>query len=115
MIAITLAGVCTHCRASIFDKESDQQKRYVLNLDLEEMSMSSHGILEAEPIQTETLEHKTKFEGAISAPPATNVEFHLTLLDASGMERKRRAASASISLFLQCVLVGSLLLIPLMN
>lgn len=76
--------------------------------------MSNHGILEIEPIQADPLEDERHIEHEIPLPPLSKREFHLTLLEPSGIERKRRAASASISLFLQCVLVGSLLLIPLM-
>lgn len=75
--------------------------------------MSNHGILE-EPIHADPLVTEEKLVRQITLWPVTKAEFNLTLLEPTGLERKRRAASASISLVLQCLLVGSLLVIPLM-
>lgn len=76
--------------------------------------MSIHAVLEAKPVHTHVAEEVKKGESAISAAPTVKAQFHLTLLDASGTETKRRVVSASVSLFLQCLLIGLLLLIPLM-
>lgn len=74
--------------------------------------MSNHGILEQELIHSDTPNLEERLEDRVADLPATKPEFYLTMLEPSGTEKKRRAASASISLFLQCV--GSLLVIPLM-
>jgi len=76
--------------------------------------MSNHGILEEELIHSDTPKLDVRLEHRIVDLRANKPEFHLTMLEPSGTEKKRRAASASISLFLQCVLIGSLLVIPLM-
>lgn len=76
--------------------------------------MSNHGILEEQLIHQDTLDHEEMFDHRVATPPPKKIEFHLTMLEPTGTERKRRAASASISLFLQCVLIASLLVIPLM-
>ena len=76
--------------------------------------MSHHGILEEELIQPDKLDQEEKFGLGVAVQPPIKNEFHLTMLEPSRTERKRRAASASISLFLQCVLIASLLVIPLM-
>lgn len=76
--------------------------------------MSNHGILEEELIHPDTLDQEEKFAHRVATAPPKKIEFHLTMLEPSGPERNRRAASASISLFLQCVLIASLLVIPLM-
>src|SRR6185437_3238631 len=76
--------------------------------------MTNHGILEAEITHQPTVEDGEEFAATVAVPLPPNVEFHLTILDPTVTERKRRVASASFSLFLQCALIGLLLLIPLM-